>query len=357
LSPVGRTSALTALDDERDPTTRSIWNLLGLPSDYGNPYTELVGLVEQYVRYQTERDPATDLRLALVVNENDPQTADLGDVLQSALRFNNASAQENADKFSVLPLDADSETGIANVVDELLTFDPDIVVSAAGPAFTMEDGVLVTLDRRWTSAHRPFYVISPYEAPDFLGAVRARIEAFLRAGTPTDLNRRVLGVSIAPPVDLDVQNKYAVRLLEHFEDAETPPDPDTGNYYDALYYLAYAAYGADLNQPLTGRRMAQGLARLIDAERPADYEVGPVDIDAILRLLDDAEETLALETTLGSPDFVDGHRRVNASVFCIEVFDRFTYERRDVLLYDRNGEAFVQPPEWQPFPCFPNFFE
>jgi hypothetical protein len=166
----------------------------------------------------------------------------------------------------------------------------------------------------------------------------------------------VLAVSVAPPANLDLQVAYEQRLFDHFRDTETRPNPDTGNYYDALYYLAYAAYGADLRQPLTGQRMVQGLTRLVDAEKPSDFSVGPSHIDPILGLLDE-EETLALETTLGPPDFVDGHRRVNASVSCVEVFDRLTYERRDVLIYDREGEVFAQPLGWPDFPCFPNFFE
>jgi hypothetical protein len=351
LSPVGRTEAVTTLDNEHDRATTSIWNLLGLPADYADAYVELMRLVEQYLRLRPGGDPDADLKLALVVDEGDAQTSDLGAVLESVLRFNGQSTEENGELFKVFRF---TTPAVQSVVDALRAFGPDIVVSAAGPVFNDENGILVKLEAA-TPAPSYFYVVSPYDASD-ARAVGQRILGFLGTGGTTDLNERVIAVSIAEPENSDVQTSYATSLGIKFPRSAHPAAiADTGNYYDAQYYLAYAAYASGLDEPLTGPTMAAAFARLaVPDGKP--YAVGPDHVQSILDLLDEPTEKLSIESTLGPPDFEEGHRRVDAGLSCLRVSGQQVFEERDVLVYDRAGAKFRAPRD-DGFPCFAGFFE
>jgi hypothetical protein len=362
LSPVGRTNAVTDLDDARDPDHDLIWNLFGLPSDYAGAYVELLGLIEQYSKNRTIRDPERPLRVSLVIESGDAANAELGNVLRESLVFNDAPAADQggpSGTFQVVTIRSTSTTAVSNAVTQLIAFIPDVVISAAGSVFTRENGILRSLETNWESAARPFYVLSPYNVTD-LGPTRDWLEDVYDPQTGTgelDANSRFLGLWLASPENPDLQNTYQRDLGDRFDGDEDRIDPDTGNYYDAMYLLAYAAYGGGLDQPLTGRRMADGLERLLDVDA-TPYEVGPGHVRDILEVLDDGGR-LAFRGTLGPPDFVDAHRQVTGALFCYEIDSEGTATlRRDVLRYVReeNGGRFRLDPLLDEFPCFDNFF-
>jgi hypothetical protein len=354
LSPIGRTSEVDALNDELDAPL--VWNLLGRPSDYTAIYVRLLSLVETYVREKNRYGDLEPVKLALVVDDADVDAAnfELGETLRSAIRFNGATTVANGDHFLLVRMARD--TRVADAVEELWNFVPDIVVSASGSEFTKAEGVLWSLENEWASSTRPFYVLSPYNAGD-LSAVRARIDRLADETAELDANSRFIGVSIAGPENPNNQNAYAERLQRRFPRSQHPthpPDPDTGNYYDAAYFLAYAAYAAGLEEPLTGARMAAGLARLVDPNG-AELDVGPGHGRIVLDTLDRGD-TVELFGTLGPPDFTDGYRRVNTSVYCFEMVIGAASLRKDVLTYASDDE-FRLNPLWSAFPCFPGFYE
>ena len=75
-----------------------VWNLLGRPSDYTNVYVRLLGLVEDYVRTKNQLQRTEPVRVALVVDdaEVDSANAELGAILEASLRFNGGSPQVTA---------------------------------------------------------------------------------------------------------------------------------------------------------------------------------------------------------------------------------------------------------------------
>ena len=164
LSPVGRTKNVDLLNAELDVPL--VWNLLGRPSDYTNVYVRLLGLVEDYVRAKNQYADTDPVRVALVVDdaEVDAANAELGEILEASLRFNGESPAVNGDNFRLVPMTRD--TTIAEAVEELWNFVPDIVISASGSEFTKSEGVLWSLENEWVSSPRPFYVLSPYNAGD-----------------------------------------------------------------------------------------------------------------------------------------------------------------------------------------------
>jgi hypothetical protein len=362
LSPVGRTNAVTDLDDARDPEHDLIWNLLGLPSDYTGAYVELLRLIEQYAKNRTIRSPDAPIRVSLVIESSDAANAELGSVLRDALVFNDMTASEQGGPdgtFQVVTIRSTSTTAVSNAVAQILPFFPDVIVSAAGSVFTRQNGILRTIETDWGEAARPFYVLSPYNVTD-LGPTAAWLDDVLDPQTGSgELNAtsRFLGLGLAAPENPDLQHTYERDLGARFDGDQERIDPDTGNYYDAMYLLAYAAYGAGLDQPLTGRRMADGIERLLDVNATA-YDVGPGHVRDILEVLDD-RGTLAFRGTLGPPDFVDAHRLVTGAMFCWAVDTEGTPTlRRDVLTYVRDGDGgrFRLDPLLDEFPCFDNFY-
>ena len=98
--------------------------------------------------------------------------------------------------------------------------------------------------------------------------------------------------------------------------------------------------------------MAAGLERLVDASG-ADLNVGPRHSRLVFDTLGRGE-TVALGGTLGPPDFTDGYRRVNGSVYCFELVTGSATLRKDVLIYNEDDE-FRLNPLWSSFPCFESF--
>jgi hypothetical protein len=332
LSPVGITSDLVDFDDDD-----LIWSVLGRPSDYANTYARLFELLEDFVLDVR----AAPLRVALVVDRRDASNAELGDALEPILSF------ERGDAFDVF--EARVEVPVADFVTQIWTFRPDIVVSAVGTAFTETGGILHELDQMADLGNEPFYVLSPYNAGSL-----SSVEGWLNSALSFDAlaNQRFLGVSVAPPADRELQIEYEAALAVEFG---AQSEYDTGNYYDALYVLAYAAYAAGLDEPLTGPRVATGMRRLMGRLNAGStpFNVGPAHIDYVFARLNTPESTVRLTGTLGPLDFEEGgYRLVNGSVFCYAVTTNNTAAlRKNVLVYDEMDEILKLFPPYDTFPC------
>jgi len=164
-------------------------------------------------------------------------------------------------------------------------------------------------------------------------------------------NRRFLGISVAPPSDRTLQDQYAAALAGAFG----PQDEyDTGNYYDALYVLAYAAYAAGLDEPLTGPRIAGGMQRLAGSRNAGStpFSIAPDFIRFVFQTLDD-DGTIALSGTVGPLEFEEqGFRPGSGSVFCYAVSaSNSAALRKDVLVYVPGKDRLELWPPYDTFPC------
>lgn len=345
LNPVGATRAVVRLKDDD-----LVWNILGQPSDLAPVYVELVRLLEVHVRRLRALADTDRIRVALVTT-TDAFNSELAAYVAEDLQINGGLAidDESYRAFTVVLDDPMPERTATAIGDAVRDFKPDIVISTAGRPFTQPEGVFERIEAHWGLSHdsetpRPFHVLSPFNAGD-LDHVKALLIGLINpGGTPTDAlaNQRILGIEAAGALDPTLQNRYASRLLAAYSGAA----PDSGNYYDAFYYLAYAMYDAGAGPNLTGPDILDGLNSLLTGP---SYDVGPP-IQNVLDALD--RSSIELNGTLGPPDFdLDGGIRVDSgSVFCIERSGNLLNKSPDALRYNRTSREFEGD-----FPCFDGF--
>lgn len=344
LSPVSVTKSVVALED-----ADHIWNMLGQPSDFAPTYAALLALSEAHVRaLQTEEQKKIPLRVALVTT-NDAFDSELAGAVTPVIEFNGKSAADNGSSFTSVTIG--SKPNFAQLADELAAWGPDIVISTAGDPFLMTNGLQQLLEEDWggiqPSKTPPFYILSPYDAGN-LNELLRRVSARIEIEPKVDHNERYVGVSIASAADNTLQNAYGIALRSKFKNAIV----DTANYYDAVYFMAYAMVGANQPTGLTGTGIAAGMQRLMSGD---PLNVGPGQISDAFPLLAGDKSTLHLLSTMGPPDFdaKTGVRAVDGGVFCFKRTQNSAQLVPDALRYDRAGNKLTG----KPFPCISGFFQ
>lgn len=354
LSPVPDTTTVETVDkDDR------IWTMLGEPRDFAPTYAALLALAEKHVRAtQSKEQQAIPLKVALVASD-DAFGSELTSAVTKVLRFNGKSLTDNGSDFTSKTISG-SKPDLATMAAEVANQGPDIVISTAGDAFVMTSGLQDNLEITWDVSApqvldtgtskmvpkaRPFYILSPYNAGRLNDLVK-RISDTLERAPTSEEQQRYVGVSIASAPDKTLQNAFAIQLGARHKGAIV----DTANYYDAVYFLAYAMYGANQPGNLTGTGIAAGMQRLLDGD---PVNVGPDDINTVFAAPADDKFGFHVLSTLGPPDFDPdtGVRPVDGSVFCIDRTNTTAKVKSDVLRYDRQAGALDGV-----FPCISGFF-
>lgn len=312
LSPVGATSAIASLDDQD-----LVWTMLGQPKDLVPVYRHLVAdLVEPYLR-NVRGIGDRPLKVALLRGA-DAFGLELSTLVVDQLTWNGESVADNDDDGNFRGYTFDGGISAEDVKNDLLdNFHPDLVISTAGEDVTRANsGLIALLEKEWAARApdelRPFYVLSPFNAGD-LGPVTELLSTQLSATAFYEPGTRFVGVTAATAEDQTLQKQFEVNLQTKYKN----PTLDTGNYYDAFYFLAYAMYGARVNRP-QGTDIARGMRRLL-AGKPFDVGVG--DIDAVFDELAKDGTTIELDGTQGRPAFdLDTGVHIDpGAVFCIGV--------------------------------------
>jgi hypothetical protein len=339
LSPLGATSVLTSSFDDND----LVWTMLGQPSDLSVVYRDLITQrVEPYLR-NVRGIGSRPIRVALL-RGTDAFSLELSSLVADEIVWNGKSAADNGDNYQGFTLDSQS---LDSVVTQLLAFEPDLVISTAADEVTRRDsGIVWQLETKWTglvadNQPLPFWILSPYNAGS-LGDVMHLLETEM-TGADASPTSRFVGITAASAPDGKLQSLYAVNVKDAFPDA----DPDTGNFYDAFYFLAYSIYAAHQNDP-GGTDIASGMHRLLSGD---SYDVGLADIAHVTSALKDATSTISLNGTLGPPAFdSDGIHIDPGSVYCFEASGGGVVLYSDALRYDRTAQSFSGT-----FACFTGF--
>jgi hypothetical protein len=326
---------LTAREDEKG----LFWHLLGSSSDLPPTYTRLFARLEPLLRSRLGLSGSTPLRVATITGDASLERASAQAVME-VLRWNDKSSADNLDGQSYLPLmlpstlsghDVD-DIDTTEVVDELFAYDPHVVVSFGSHEFYQ------ALQRLELKGARPFYVLGPYNSkdPDILAWV----------DTLDHRRERVAGITLAEVADSRVLDAYEQRFRPRFNDPEQYLGQE--NFYDAVYFLVYAAVGGG-DVALTGRHLGQGMLRLTSG---VSFDMGPRHIGDITGALGAPTGSVSLQGTLGPPNFHlgTGARRGLGSVYCVgeasETQAQFVY---DVLIHDGSD---ANNDLTGTFPCF-----
>ncbi len=169
----------------------------------------------------------------------------------------------------------------AAIVAKYIAFAPDIIV-LAGTAEAITK-VMVPLEKGWTAAKRPYYMlIDSVKVPELLAA----------ATNNEDLRRRIRGTGITPTAASGlVFNGFSLDYLARYQVNVGPSG--MGPSYDAAYSIAYAL-AATRDLPVTGANIAKGIRKL--AGGPTTIEVGSQKILAAFQRLTAGESVTAIGT-------------------------------------------------------------
>lgn len=318
LSPFESGSVLTTIEDDG-----LLWHMLPSALDLAPTFLPLVRRVEDFVRRSLEGD-TRPIRLALIETTY-PTDADFGHYLDRNLSFNGSSAHDNApEHYLRLKLDSDRIDTLPTSTTEfevLRAFDPDVIVAAAGEEFVFPIMWPLEQNRR-TGARGPFYVFSP---------TALHVWSLHRLVTKLPgLERRIVGVNTAADEDRTLNQAYLSSLAGEFP---LKDGAGTGNFYDSVYFLLYAAAAARPEHELTGRDIASGMLRLLEGQR---FDVGVTHIPGVVDFLQRTDQTLSLHGTMGPPSFdvATGARRGHGNVWCMHIADGVPTNWLDVMVYD-----------------------
>jgi hypothetical protein len=326
LGPGPANNELARLDDQG-----RVWSMLGLPADLAPAYKALLQRVESYIR---SIDPSVQkLRVAVARSSDvdEPRHEELSELADAITRtsasdpnpnllvFNgtDVASNEAAGNYREYTVDADPGSP-ASVGQQLLDYQPHVIISMMGPAFThfdtvaAFDGVEDTIESRSTDHGYPFYVLSPVNASawqDVAMTIKSVAQRY------PDAHRRFLGIDVATADDPTLYYQYLDRLRS--PTAHPEAREGTENYYDPIYYLAYAMYRAGVDRPILGGNILAGMNATLAGAR---YDVGPDPIPFVFLALQPTHPPLSIELvgTMGEPNFnqLTGTRVNRAALYC-----------------------------------------
>jgi hypothetical protein len=266
-----------------------------------------------------------------------------GPIAAHGLQFNGKSVAENRDDGNYRTFTVSiGEPASTAVAQALVDFRPHVIISADGPEFYTN--IMAGVERLWgptDTQAKPFYILSAYNYND------SRLANVLL--TNSTARTRIAGVNVAAAVDKTNYNAYTGAWDAAFSDMVGVRDYE--NYYDAAYYLMFAAAAAARNSDVsTGSTMGDGMKALLSG--PAE-NVGRLNISPAMQFL--ANGNITLNGTMGPPDFdpLNGTRRTPGSVFCVNSGPTFA---PDVLRYSQPDENDAASATLSgTFPCIPDF--
>jgi hypothetical protein len=276
------------------------------------------------------------VRVAHVVADDYPTTATMADTVERVIRFNDQDVIGNTpDNYlrvsipsSLLPPE-DREV-YRPAVERIREFAPHIVISSSTYEF---NNVVIDWIETEPGSPRPFYLLSPYQ-------YRAQNLPIMAPDYSGDFHQRVLGINYAAAPDPSAYEASIMRLDEAFP-ALAGTIRGFENFYDAPYYLGYAAAAVGDRWPLRGPDFTTGMRRLIDGEHA--FTVGPDDLASGFAALAAPGSEISLHGTMGAPDWdpAEGTRRSPGSVYCVDVTGAV---HPDVLRLDSDGTLVGSVP-------------
>jgi hypothetical protein len=310
-----------------------LWHMLGAPGDVATAYQALLPRLESYMRgippwksslAGPDGGTPAPLRVATVTG-NARVLNDLASAVTTSITWNfGQTVQENQGNYqsealsgSVLNGDsiASMQSSITMAVNNLLAFQPDVVISFASDEFIT---VLEEFDAQYVPTPNtppPVYVLSPYNAAMPSDLLTSWI------GTSTTRAQRVFGVDVASSTDTSVLNVYNANFVAI--GGNSASDLGAENYYDAMYFAVdslVAGIGTQkASGPLQGADLGAGMLRLI-ATSGTPLKMGSTDMGQVFTTLTQGNNVY-LDGTLGPPFFspTTEARVTQGDIYCATV--------------------------------------
>lgn len=311
VSALDADDAILGLDDEG-----LVWTVLTGADQVAATVAPLLTRSLDYLQRESNLAEA-DVRVALVSPTGEPRLlGDMAEAIIDSIEFNGRSANQNfPDHFRAIDIETIYGTGggqdQSGVIAQLLDFVPHVIIAMAADEFL--HGVIPDLESRWvdTGQAPPFYIMSPYHLDNAsTGVVLDAVPG---------IQGRMLGVAYASAEDPSVYRDYLIRLDQAYPEVRNDPSRlRLENFYDAPYYLLYAAAAAGNPPVLTGNALARGMTRLLSGPT---YDIGRADmVEAFGLLQANPRNSITLRGTLGPANFdpTTGARADSGSVYCID---------------------------------------
>lgn len=330
---------ISSLDSDSELVAKQdsglIWQMLPTGEEVALPAKPLLNRV---LEEKALEEPA---RVALIVDRDIQSCVDMSSTIldqDNGIEFNGEPAldqdEETFRTFSTHTTDSPGD--LTDVVQALLEFQPHVILVMTDSAIYSQ--VLTPFESQWNDATdqapRPFYILSPFH----IGLSQAN--AF---------KTRMAGINAAASTDRALVNAYVNLYKSEFPGEGSYTDFE--NFYDAPYFLIYAAAAAaPITAQIRGQDLVDGMKRLIDMDGP-QYRIGLNKIPATLQAL--AIGSIRLDGAMGPPEFNPntGSRETPGSVWCLNssnapVSDVLRYSDGDLELgVDRaNGDPLEELP-------------
>jgi hypothetical protein len=358
LSPSAANKKLNGLVDDG-----LVWNMLGPPGDLAAGYSDLVRRIENVVRASDAG--TTSLRVAVVLKD-DPTAPDHDisseryEAVKAKLFFNGLPATSQSEEtFREFHIDATKSGGAPlEVGDAVNAFLPHIVISMTDADFTRVDstniqndgvvhGMITRVDGRsappaWIRHEYPFFIFSPGNAGS-VGDFNALLMSPVVLTTPW-LYQRFLGITVAGADDRDILKEYLKRLRA----SQMAAVEGLENYYDSIYYLAYAVYAAYMAAvdptSIDGRKIASGMIQL-NGGIPEKVGPGPIASVEIEKVFQDLKTgSILLSGASGSKFDVSTGARINkAGLYCFQKINTAFVAQMPAEIFDPDS---VSAQKW-----------
>jgi hypothetical protein len=310
---------LTRLQDDN-----LIWSVLPGGNALGISYAPLLTRTLTYLNLSEPAKVATvvatDVRLLTDMVETAKKSPADGGLFYNELSL---ADNFNNDKYLEVQISSQSEAPEDTLLTEaqsVLAFLPHVIIAAADIEFLTK--MIPVIERDWPTGtgqpKKPFYILSPYH-------FNATALLTLFDDLPAVRNR-IVGLNAPAAADQTLYVDYRLAFQGYANDDWKP---DFENYYDAVYYLLYAA-AAGRGPVQSGSEFALGMPRLLSGQLA--FGVGANDLDEAMPQVS-LGSAITLNGTMGPPDFdpITGTRQAPASIWCV---DSTRASRPDVLRYN-----------------------
>jgi hypothetical protein len=363
LSPGAANNALVNFKEDEG----LVWNMIGPPADLVDGYVDLVRRIETYVTSSSDAG-STSMRVATVLKDDPSETdhellAELYGAVLPRLAFNSKSAQDQlGGNYREFRIGSTADAGTPTQVgDAINSFAPHLVISMTGTDFTTNNlhgtnlppGVAQRIiyfatggpgRDLWANHNYPFFILSPINV-----AATSDLTSILQSSVALQdkvIYQRLLGINVAGADDRDVYNEYRKRLGAFNKDAGDGFE----NYYDSIYYLAYAVYAAGV-ESVDAPHINAGMSQLSSGPEAKVGSIEMLDDGGTVNLIENAFALIKQNSSVqlfgaGGSEFENssGVRIDKAGLFC------YRYNNDSVPIYFAPAEIFdPKKQKWTSF--------